>query len=231
MELDDVDLRSMLDRRATRAAPGQLQRIVVPIRSSGVRSRWSPVFARTLTGARSTMAILLGAVAIAVVVGLRLGNGNPAGANPHGLFQSDTPVGTGQVGARTCVALNLDDSAYSSGSVTVSWWLVDGRDCRISTSGISTSPATLTPVPVPTGALPARAGYRIDLKLDLVASGSETITFVLDPTVATATPGAIAAHAGSSASGPKFEFSAVGALDVREPGAKPIPTPHSQRPS
>jgi hypothetical protein len=148
-------------------------------------------------------------------------------ARPVGLFQSDHPVGTGSVGSRTCVGLRLDDLAYRTGAVSIWWWLVGPAGCHSSTSGLTASQAKLVPVSLPgTSGSPDRAGYRVELDVPLIPTGSESVLFTLDPDVATPGQG-VPAYPGPTVSQSVVLLVPVPELDVRGSGGEPAPTPRS----
>jgi uncharacterized membrane protein len=148
-------------------------------------------------------------------------------APPVGLFQSEGPVGTGPVGSKICVGLRLDDEAYRTGATEASWWQVGPTGCRTSVSGVIASPVKLVQVSLPaTDALPARTGYRVELELPLVPAGTETVVFTID-TGAAAPGGGLRAYPGPGVSRSGVLLALVPALDVREPGTGPPPTPGS----
>ena len=200
-----------------------------------IRATWSRSVraVRTAASAFAIVVVTIGVVLVAVTArrgaetrGTETGGTETGLGPPVGLFQSESPVGAGPVGANTCVALRLTDDAYRTGSVTVWWWVVGPAGCRSSTSGVVSAPARLTSAPLSaTSDLPARVGYRIDLDLELVPSGSETITFTLDPTRSNPGSQAIIAYKGTDTSGSAFEFAPVVAVSVDEPGPAPPPTP------
>lgn len=175
--------------------------------------------------AASGLVICVAAVAMLLVaITVRLGP-DATGGPPVGLFQSEDPVGTGRVGATTCVALRLTDEAYRVGTVQVWWWLVGPAGCRSSTSGVVSAPARITSVQLAAGrGLRDRLGYRVDLEMQLLPGGSETIAFVLDTA---RSPGsrAIVAYTSADASGSAVELTPVEAISVEEPGSAPPPTP------
>jgi hypothetical protein len=175
--------------------------------------------------AASGLVMCVAAVAMLLVaITVRLGP-DATGGPPVGLFQSEDPVGTGRVGATTCVALRLTDEAYRVGTVQVWLWLVGPAGCRSSTSGVVPAPARITSVPLAAGrGLPERLGYRVDLEIQLLPGGSETIAFVLDTA---RNPGsqAIVAYKSAGASGSAVELTPVETITVDEPGAPPPPTP------
>jgi hypothetical protein len=144
-----------------------------------------------------------------------------------GLFQSDRPVGTGPVGSKTCIGLRLDEEAYRTGTTEAWWWLVGPAGCRTSTSGVTAFQVRLVQTSLPaTGASPARIGYRIELDLPTLPSGSEPIVFTIDPQIPTAGQG-VWAYPSAAPSGTGVLLAPVTALEVQQPGSGPPPTPGS----
>lgn len=144
-----------------------------------------------------------------------------------GLFQSDSPVGVGPVGTKTCVGFRLDDATLRGRTLDVTWWSVGPAGCQTSSSGLVISQARLVPVTVPgsSGSV-GRPGYRVELDVPLIPTGTETIAFTIDPEGASPEDG-IPAIAGSTASGAPVLLERVQMLDVRTPGGQSPPTPRT----
>jgi hypothetical protein len=224
MAIDEEQLRLMLERRSKRtslAGVAGSARIATstPQTTSGLRR-----FFERARVATSFSLVLVVTVAIALVA-VSVRRGSDVGIGPVGLYQSEAPVGTGAVGANTCVALRLTDDAYRSGTVTVWWWLKGSHGCASSTSGIVAATARLAAVQLRAdGGVPNRTGHRVDLDLQLVPSGSEMVTFTLDS--ARANPGqAMPAYKGVGSGGQPFQLTAMSSLSVDEPGTTSPPTP------
>jgi hypothetical protein len=122
----------------------------------------------------------------------------------------------------------LTDAAYRSGKVKLWWWAPDRGGCRTSTSSPMESTAKLTVVQLPgAGLLGERPGLRIELELQILPSGTETLAFTLDPLRAGDVASELRGQAGISPAGRSISFRAVSALDVALPGGVPAPTPGS----
>ena len=183
---------------------------------------------RSPLGAVATMAAT---VALAVALAAFAIRGPSAGSAPPpvGMFQAEQPVGLGIVGSETCVSVELDDQAYTSGAVTVWWWMVGEKGCRTSVSGPMATKAQLHAIDLtgPAGLVP-RTGYRISFVLQLLPSGSEEVVFTLDPGQGSPSPDRIAAFSGADITTSNLTFDRVDKLDVAEPGGPNIPTPSTQ---
>jgi hypothetical protein len=85
--------------------------------------------------------------------------------------------------------------------------------------------ATLTEVRLPrAGALSERTGFVVELELQLLPSGTETVAFTLDPMRVQSTS-TLAGYSGRGQSGRVLSFTSVQSLDVQAPGGTPVPTP------
>lgn len=230
MKPEDQELRTLFLARGNRTGWVDVDGMV----EHAMESRPSPVLAK-LRPALSALGNLSGGILVVVVlasigVGALLLGG--VQSPPTGLWQSKAPVGTGVVGSKTCVAVDLSETAYKTGDVTLWWWAPgEGEsDCRTSSSGPMEAVATLASIPVADAALGTeRSVFRIQLDLELVGSGTERIEFVLDPFRKAADAASLAGFAGADLGGRALEFNRVQSLDVTPPGGVPAPTPPEAR--
>lgn len=210
MAFDDDALASMLrarSRRATFVYDGAALSITYP---------------RQTHRAPATSTLILGTalLSVALVVGAWVQGGSGRNTRPTGVWQSEQTVGTGDVGSDTCVAIELTDTAYQSGRVSLWWWAPGTGGCRTATSSPMKSAASLTLVSVD-----AHEVARVELTLDILPEGTETLAFVLDPTRVGKDESKLLGNAGGDGGGRELAFSAVPAPDVELPGGGPAPTP------
>jgi hypothetical protein len=226
MHPNDDNLRLMLISRARRAPTVDLGDMVDQATKAPPEGRWSRIGRMaSLLRDSAAMVVLAGLLVTALSVGVWAHFGGSTTALPVGLWQSEQPVGTGAVGSETCVAIELTDATYRSGRVRVWWWLMGSADCRTSTSGPMETTATLTEVRLPgAGALAERTGFVVELELQLLPSGTETVAFTLDPMRVQSTS-SLVAYSDRNQSGRVLLFTSVRSLDVQQPGGTPVPTP------
>jgi hypothetical protein len=227
MDVDEEQLRLMLEARGRRTSVASVADSVrlVTRNQQARRFTWSRALETVRMLASVFVLFVVTAAVVIVIVNIRRAT-EGGQAMPVGLFRSETPVGTGPGGMNICVAIRLTDDAYRTGSLTVWWWTRGSDGCRSSASGVVPAPARLASVPLSASlGLPDRVGYRVDLELQLVPSGSETVTFTLD--AARPNPGsqAILAYRGVGTSGATFELAPVASISVDEPGTATPPTP------
>src|SRR5258705_7077282 len=222
MEIDDERLRTMLARRAGRQSVTAIVDGLNHVTGGDQdRRSWKPF--GTLRATFGAAATVLVAVVIATLAVTTRQIPTVGSTPPVGLFQSDVPVGTGAVGSKICIGLQLDDHAYQARSTTIWWWLVGPRGCRTSTSGVTAADATITPVATTDAdGLPSRMTYRVELVLQLLPSGTEVVAFVLDPDGAPPGTKGLQTYAGTSVSKSPLLLTPVSALAVDEPGNGPI---------
>lgn len=176
----------------------------------------------------ATAAVTVGAAVLIAAFALRPAS-TGATQPPTGLFQSDRPVGLGDVGSEICVAVALDDRAYETGEVTVTWWELGDKGCRTSTSGPMATAARLVTASLQgPGDAPSRSGYQVSFVLQLLPSGSEEVAFTIDPGQGTPDADRIVGFRGTSTTAPDITFERVNHIDVVEPGGPDIPTPSTQ---
>jgi hypothetical protein len=226
MKPGEQDLRTLFATRANRSGWADVDGMV----ERAMSHQPTPVLGKARLAIDAIGALTRGVLVLVVlaIVGFAVALQSGSRTPPTGLWQSEGPVGTGIVGSNTCLAVDLTDPAYKSGAVTVWWWAPDeGKtDCRTSSSGPMEAIAALESVQ-----LGVRTAFRIQLDLELIGGGSESVVFTLDPS-AVATDGvSLAGFAGEGPRGRALNFSLVHGLDVTPPGGVPAPTPHIDHPS
>jgi hypothetical protein len=224
MNVRDEDLRAMLSARSNRAGWIDADRLVAESVDRPLPRAARPAITALRDAGRSLGLIIV----VVALIGVAVSAQGAAQARPVGIWQSRLAVGTGEVGSRTCVALNLSDDAYKTGQVSVWWWAPGQGDCRTSSSSPTQAVAQLTPVSLPaSGSGALRSAYRVQLDLDLLGGGSERVEFVLDPLGQSAGAGRLAGSAGADLGGRPLDFTRVPGVDVAPPGGVPAPTPEA----
>ena len=219
MAVDDEALTSMLrarSRRADFALDAAAFTATLP-----QQNRRAPT--------TSTLVLGTALLSVALVVGAWGLSGSGRDPRPTGTWQSEQTVGTGPVGSDTCVAIELTDEAYESGHVQLWWWAPGKGGCRFATSSPMESTASLTSIQV-SGITPvdSHEAFRIELTLDILPEGTETLAFVIDPSRTGSDETKLLGDGGAAADGQPLSFVSVSAPDVELPGGGPAPTPESE---
>lgn len=165
---------------------------------------------------------------VAVYIGMETRPGPAAVALPSGLFVPDRVVGDAPVENVVCAAVELGSDALSTGSATIHWWTSTTPRCSRRDSSITTQPGDIRPVLLPAGGdLPERNAYRVSFVVGRIPSGTQEISFVLDPVYAKRAGLDLAGHrSGETQPGLTFirtTFAGIPATDHRGPIATPLP--------
>lgn len=170
--------------------------------------------------------LTMATVVVVAIIVLRAWPANErASALPEGLFVPNQPI-------EMCVAIELERDSLARGEASIYWWSIASPDCSDRNSGITHLPADITPVSLRgVEGLPPRTGYEVSFVVGVIPSGTDEISFTLDPEYARR-KGLPLVAARDDEVLPSVTFRRVVKLSIPGPGdSGPVPTPRAPSPA